>query len=109
MIGQADQRVTFQRFAAASDGIGGQVQAWSDLINAPTVWAKVTPRLGREGTDAGRMSATSIATFTVRYRADVTEIDRIIWRGEPWNIRRVMRRSERVQWLDIDAERGVNQ
>lgn len=107
--GEADQRITFQRFAKTADGIGGLVQAWANVPQTPTVWAKVTPRLGGESMENGRVAATSVATFTVRYREDVAETDRILWRGEPWNIRRVMRRSERGQWLDIDAERGVAQ
>lgn len=107
--GDLDQRITFQRFAGTPDGIGGMVQAWADVPTVPTVWAKVTPRLGSEGMEEGRTNATAMATFTVRYRADISETDRILWRGEPWNIRRVLRVSGRAQWIDIDAERGVNQ
>lgn len=105
--GDLDQRVTFQRRAETADGIGGTTQAWANLAIVPTVWAKVTPRLGRESMQEGRMNASLMATFTVRYRSDVTELDRILWRGEAWNIRRIMRKSQRELMLDIDAERGV--
>lgn len=106
MIGQADQRVTLQRKATTADGIGGQTEAWAGI---GTVWAKVTPRIGREAMEGGRMNASAMATFTIRYRADLTELDRLIWRGEAWNIRRIMRVSGRGLWLDVDAERGVAQ
>lgn len=109
MIGQADQRVTLQRFAETADGIGGTTQAWANFAATPSVWAKVTPRVGKEGMEEGRMNASLMATFTIRYRSDVTELDRIIWRGEAWNIRRIMRKSGRNLWLDVDAERGVAQ
>lgn len=107
VIGLADQRVTFQRYAETSDGIGGTTQAWADFATTPTVWAKVTPRIGSEKLEEGRVNASGMATFTVRYRSDVTETDRLIWRGEAWNIRRIMRKSGRNLWLDIEAERGV--
>lgn len=106
-IGQLDQRITLQRYTETPDGIGGVTRAWADLAQTPSVWAKVTPRLGSESMDQGRMNASSMATFTIRYRADVTELDRIVWRGEAWNIRRIMRKTQRVQYYEIDAERGV--
>lgn len=109
MIGEADQRITFQRFAETADGIGGSTQAWTNLASVPTVWAHVTPRIGNERMEDGRMNASMTATFSVRYRADITELDRIVWRGEYWNIRRVMRKSGANLWLEIDAERGVAQ
>jgi SPP1 family predicted phage head-tail adaptor len=109
MIGEADQRVTFQRATATPDGIGGVTRTWANFATTATVWAKVTPRLGREGMEQGRINASLTATFTVRYRSDVTELDRLLWRGEAWNIRRIMRKSGRNLWLDIDAERGVAQ
>jgi len=109
MIGQLDQRITFQRIAATADGIGGTLETWANLTATPTVWAKVTPRIGKETIDGGRMNASAMATFTVRYRDDITELDRIQWRGEAWNIRRVMRKTQRELYIEIDAERGVSQ
>jgi len=109
MIGKLDQRVTLQRSTGTADGIGGTTQTWANITTAPTVWAKVTPRIGREAMENGRMNASAIATFTIRYRDDITELDRLQWRGEAWNIRRIMRVSQRGLYLDIDAERGVAQ
>lgn len=109
MIGNLDQRITFQRFSVTPDGIGGTTEAWADIATSPTVWAKVTPRIGKEAMVEGRMNASAMATFTIRYREDITELDRLIWRGEAWNIRRVMRVSQRGLYLEIDAERGVAQ
>lgn len=108
-IGHLDQRITLQRFVEATDGIGGVTRTWSDLASVPTVWAHVQPRLGRESFEQGRMNASLMATFMIRYRADISELDRIIWKGEPWNIRRIMRTSQRAQFLEVDAERGVHQ
>ena len=106
-IGKLDQRITFQRVTLTPDGGGGMVRAWADLTQTPKVWAHVRPRLGSEGMDQGRMNASSFATFTVRHREDISEVDRLVWKGEAWNIRRIMRVSQRQQYLEIDAERGV--
>lgn len=107
MIGQLDQRITFQRATETPDGGGGVTSVWGNITVTPTVWAKVTPRTGRETMAEGRMNAAQMATFTVRYREDIAETNRILWRGETWNIRRVLRKSQRGSWLEIDAERGV--
>lgn len=106
-IGKLDQRITLQRFTETPDGIGGVTRTWAILASVPTVWAHVQPRLGREGLEQGRMNASLMATFTIRYRSDITELDRIVWRGETWNIRRIMRTTQRAQFLEVDAERGV--
>lgn len=105
--GQLDQRITLQHFTAAPDGIGGTVEAWVDLTLRPKIWAHVTPRVGRELAEQGRTNASQFATFTIRHRDDVSELSRILWRGEAWNIRRVIRKTPRAQYLDLDAERGV--
>ncbi|WWT39532.1 head-tail adaptor [Microcystis phage Mae-JY02] len=107
MIGQLDQRVTLQRYAETPDGGGGATRTWASLAQTPTVWAHVKPRLGSERMEEGRMNAAAFATFTIRYRDDITELDRIVWKGEAWNIRRIMRVSQRNQYLEVDAERGV--
>lgn len=109
MIGSLDQRITFERFSETPDGAGGVTRTWSPIAPWPTVWAHVKPRLGRESMEQGRVADTQMATFTVRHRSDLSEIDRIVWRGEPWNIRRIMRTSQRQQFIEIDAERGVHQ
>ena len=109
MIGKLDQRITLQRFAETPDGIGGVTRAWADLSVTPKVWAHVKPRVGREGMESGRVNASLLATFTIRHREDVSELDRIVWKGEAWNIRRIMRVSQRQQYLEVDAERGVAQ
>jgi SPP1 family predicted phage head-tail adaptor len=108
MIGKLDQRITFQRATASPDGIGGKTVAWANLPRNAAVWAAVTPRIGREGMVEGRMTAVNMTTFEVHNRADIAETDRIIWNGEAYNIRSVMRRGGRELFLQIDAERGVN-
>jgi len=101
--GALDQRITLQRYTTTADGGGGVTRTWSDLA---TVWAGVMAKSGRESLEEGRINATFAVVFTIRNR-DVRETDRIIWQGENYNIRGVLREGGRAMYLRIEAERGA--
>jgi len=105
--GQLDERITFQRYTSAGDGAGGQVRTWANLASVPSVWAKVQPKGGAEAMMADQQTATQLFLFHVRTRDDLTEADRIVWRGDNYNIRRIERAGPRPMYLVIEAERGV--
>ena len=107
--GDLTQRITLHRYAETADGIGGTTRAWADFATDATVWANVKARSGREGLDEGRINATFVVLFTIYNRTDVSELDRIIWNGENYNIRGVRREGARNLDLIIEAERGVAQ
>ena len=102
-----DQRVTFQVPTLTSDGGGGNVAAWADVPSTPTVWARVMPKSGREGMTEDRVSASTVYEITIRNRSDIDERMRIVWLGENYNIRSVLREGGRPLYLKIEAERGV--
>lgn len=106
MIGTMDQRITLQRLAETPDGCGGVTHAWSDLA---TVWASVRTKSAGEDLTNGRINATAVSTFWIWNRSDLTEIDRLVWGGEVYNIRGVLRQGGRRLRLQIEAERGVAQ
>ena len=108
-IGELDQLVTLQARTEAADGGGGIAVTWADFATDATVWADPQPLYGKEGIEAGAFNATGAWLFRIRYRGDVTERDRILWNGEPFNISRIMRRGGREQYLMIEAVRGVAQ
>ena len=105
--GNLDQRVTFQRNTSTSDGAGGQVKTWGNLNKTPTVWAGVKAVRGNESVDEGGTVAAGLWLFEIRYRTDISEADRIQWRGENYNIRNIKRTSQRELNVVIEAERGV--
>ena len=107
MIGRMDQRVTFQRAASTADGAGGVTRAWADVPVNPTVWASVRSKATREATEEGRLNAAYTVEFTIYNRSDLTEVDRLIWGGENYNIRGIRRTGDRDLRLVIEAERGV--
>lgn len=106
MIGKMDQRVTLQRVTLTADGIGGTVKTWGSL---GSVWAGVAAMPGKEGMVDGRMTANLPVTFTMYNRPDLTEIDRLIWLGDAYNIRNIRRLGKRQLHLVLDAERGAAQ
>lgn len=109
MIGKLDQQITFQRFAETPDGAGGSTETWANLATDPTVWANVKAKAGRESLDEGRINASFVKLFTIHNRDDLSELDRIVWGGENYNIRGVRREGGRQLFLVIEAERGVAQ
>lgn len=104
VIGKLDQRIVIQRYAEVADGAGGITRSWSDLI---TVWAGAAAKSGRESLDQGRINAAGETWFTIRTRSDVSEIDRISWRGLTYNIRNVKREGPQSPFMVIVAERGA--
>ena len=99
-----DQMITFQRKTRVADGMGGYTETWADVYS---VWAAVKAKAGREGRDEGRTNATFVTTFTVYTMADLSELDRIVWNSERYNIRGILRQGERPLTTVIEAERGV--
>ena len=107
MIGAKDQQITLQRCAETPDGAGGVTRTWGNFSTDAVVWAAVRAKAGREGMDEGRMAATFVTLFTIYNRDDVSELDRIKWNGENYNIRSLRREGGRKLDLVIEAERGV--
>ena len=107
MIGQMDQRITLQRLADTPDGGGGLVRTWGDVATNACPWASVRAKAGKEGLGEGRTNATYVVVFTIYNRADLSEKDRLVWNGENYNIRGILRTGDRKLFLQIEAERGV--
>jgi len=105
--GELDQRVTLQALDGTSDGMGGNMTAWANYPSTPMVWAKVAAGGGSERFEHDRMNATASYTFTVRYRDDIDENDRLLWDGVPYNIRQIKRHAGRELFLEIVTERGA--
>lgn len=105
--GGMDQRITLQRKVLSPDGAGGTSAAWQNFARDACPWANVIAKAGRESMTEGRIAASFIVLFTIYNRDDVTETDRILWGGEPYNIRGIRRQGGRELRLVIEAERGV--
>lgn len=99
--GDLDQRIELQRLTRMPDGGGGYSEEWTTYA---TPWASVRPMSGRERYHAQQTQASANYRVTIRYRADVQDADRILWRGRVLNIRFRADAGPRDLYLTIDAE-----
>lgn len=101
-------RITVQRQAEGTDDYGNTKTAWELLTE---LWANVRPVPGKERIASGAVQATAMATIRVRNSATargVTAGDRVVCRGETWNIRSepiVM--GDRREMIEFTCETGV--
>lgn len=102
--GNMDQMIVIQQRTELPDGAGGVTRVWSKKAQ---VWASVRAKAVREALEGGKVNASYIAIFTIYSPRDISEVDRIVWNGELYNIRGIMRSSTRDQRLVIEAERGT--
>ena len=104
--GAMDQPITIERKTLTPDGAGGSIESWATVYS---VWAAVRAARATsfdEGMDQGRMNATYRVSFTIYTISDLTEVDRIVWMGEVYNIRGILRSGNPLT-VQVDAERGV--
>ena len=81
--GKLDQRVTLEQLVTIGDSWGGTVEAWAPLM---TVWAEVSPLVGREYLAAQAAQSEVTARVTMRYRRGITAQDRVIHDGTIYGI-----------------------
>lgn len=105
-----DQRVTVERLTTTDDEGGGQVKAWAAI---GSLWVGAKWVGGAE--PASRAGVQEVVRY--RFTADAASVeaigltsqDRIVWSGEPYNIRERPRRQEASSDVEIYAETGVTQ
>jgi SPP1 family predicted phage head-tail adaptor len=94
--GQLRERVQLQAFTAASDSYGQPIESWAELA---TVWGDVKPLASREGftPGAGQVQATATHKVRIRYRADLDEKMRVIWRTRVLQVEAVQDPDQRTR------------
>lgn len=107
--GELDQRITFQKRLKVPDNMGGYSFTWTDINTLSSVWAHARPKNGREVAQFDRVDAEASYLFVIRNRSDIQEDYRIVWDGEFFNIRHILKPKSRDLYMQIDAERGVAQ
>ena len=103
--GQLDQRITLQQRSAGADVLGQPSGAWADVAS---VWAKARPLRSRELFAAGQIENVTDVEFTIRWRADVRNTWRVLWRGVAHDITGMpIDIDGQQQWLELLASSGV--
>jgi SPP1 family predicted phage head-tail adaptor len=105
--GKRSDRITFQRQSVSDDGYGNVMSNWSNLL---TCWADMLERLGGEKIQSGALEAPRLATIRVLRAPEtlaVTEADRIVARGQTWNIRSIAAVGRTNEELEMLCETQV--
>lgn len=81
--GTMDKLITIQRFTSTVDDFGTPVETWTDVagLRAQIVTAS-TDEFIRNGAEA-----ETVIVFRVRYLDSITTADRIVYGGQPFNIK----------------------
>ncbi|MEW8997903.1 MAG: phage head closure protein [Thermoanaerobacter sp.] len=93
-------RITLQKFMVITDPDGFTTQQWQDVA---TVWAAIENLHGREYWEAATVQAENTVKFTIRYRPDVTNDMRIVFRGQMYEITAIDNIKYRNEFLEIKA------
>jgi SPP1 family predicted phage head-tail adaptor len=72
-----------------------------------TTMGYMKPISGNERLYAERIDAQTKNRLVIRYRADLTESDRLVIRGRAYNIRALINLEFRDRWWEIHLDGGV--
>lgn len=81
--GNRNQRIVIERALVTRNEAGEETRSWISL--AP-LWAAAHPTRGREFFASGAEQSRADVVFRFPYRADLSERDRVVWRGERYAI-----------------------
>lgn len=99
--GKLDRRLTIRRLTETGrNAYNEPIVEWSDVA---TVSAQQRPDRGSERFAAAQLSGTSVMTFHIRYRADLTVQDRLLYEGREYEIIAPPREIGRRVVTEIDA------
>ena len=99
--GDFDQRITIQNVTESVDTFGQRVQTFSTLAN---VWAKVEEKSGSEGETSDQIIATRKVQFLIRWRNDINEQMRILYRGQIYEIESIINADARRHTMRIHTK-----
>jgi head-tail adaptor len=116
-IGKLRERIRIDKQVIVPDSMGGQPVTWQPYV---TIWAQVVPIPGGPGeqVEGGGLAAVATYQFVVRRRADLSEVQRIVWPVDPmtgadipaslqFNVRSVDLPPSLEMYMAIEAEAGV--
>ncbi|WP_315920434.1 phage head closure protein [Mesorhizobium sp. SP-1A] len=99
--GKLDRRLTIRRLTETGrNEYNEPIVDWADIA---TIWAQQRPERGSERFAAAQVNGTSVMTFRIRYRADVSVTDRLLYEGREYEIVAPPREIGRRVVTEIDA------
>lgn len=99
--GKLDRRVSILRLMEIGrNDFNEPVTEWRNIV---TVWAQQRPERGSERFAAGQIAGTSVMTFHMRYRGDLTVADRLVYQETTYEIIAPPREIGRRVVTEVDA------
>ena len=93
--GRLDRRLTLQRRTLTENDYGEPVETWTTLA---TVWAEKIPVRGAERYAAIQTVAEVDTRFKIRYRTDVSPLDRVVCAGTTYDVKGVLEIGRKIGW-----------
>lgn len=101
-ISDLNKRIIVQQQVVTRGSSGGTKNNWSEFQK---LWAKKTDTGGREFLSYGAVHAETTTIFEIRYREDLTESMRILFRNFIYEIISIAEVEK--DWLIIQAKKGL--
>ena len=87
--------ISIQEKTGQRDGVGGQVESWTDVLT--DIRAEALAIRGREYATLRAAQADITIRFRIRYRAGINPAMRVVWEGNPYGI---------VEVIDVGGRRS---
>ena len=84
--GNLRHRVSIQRQAETTDGMGGFSLIWSAISGMSAVPAAIWPLSSKEQLDSMKLESVATHRIRIRYRSGITSKDRIVFGSRVFNI-----------------------
>jgi SPP1 family predicted phage head-tail adaptor len=103
--GMLRNKIQIQRLLKTPDGSGGWTKTWIPL---GSTWAYIRATGASEQFSQDRLNGVVRYKATIRYKADLTVADRVVFEGKNYQIRAVVDIEFRKKWMELDLESGVS-
>lgn len=103
-LGKFNRRITLQKPAEGRKPSGQTQAGWLDVARP---WAWIRGKSGRETMESGQEVASEQYSMRIRFRSDVAASWRVLYRGEPYDIKVVLPDEAGRQHVDLVVERGA--
>lgn len=82
-IGRFNRRIDILKYDVTRDEYGGEIKEW---VVVKSLWAYIQPVSGTEYFKAQQVDAQNITTITIRYRTDITVLNRVKYQDKTYEI-----------------------
>ena len=82
-IGRLNRRIDILKYDVTRDEYGGEIKEW---VKVRSVWATISPVSGTEYFKSQQVEAQNITTITIRYRTDITVLNRVKYLNKTYEI-----------------------